>query len=64
MWKALGEQRAAHLLALEIDLGDEIDCALLVDLKPGLTPGHLNLTRPQHDLNRGCEEDRISWGQG
>src|SRR6185503_3540822 len=55
MRKALREQRAAHLLALEIDFSDQVDRPLLVDLKAGLAAGHLDLTRPQHDLDCGGE---------
>ena len=60
--KALGEDRAAHALALEIDLGDEIDRALLVDAEAGLAPRQLDGAGPQDDFDGGGEEDRIRAG--
>lgn len=59
--KAFSQHRAAHPLALEIDFGDEIDRALLVDMKAGRAPCQLNGTGLENDFNRGSEEDRIRW---
>ena len=41
--KALGDQRAEHALDGEVDLGDEIDRALLVDLEIAAEARHLQL---------------------
>ena len=57
--KALGEDGAAHPLALEIDLGDEIDRAFLVDVKARLAPRHLDGAGLKHDFNGRGEEDRV-----
>ena len=57
--KAVGENVAAHPFAFEIDLSHQVDRSLLVDMKPGLAPGHLDLARPQHNLNRGGGKNRI-----
>ena len=57
--KALGENRPAHALALEIDLRDEIDGALLVDVKSRGTPGELNRAGLKDDFDCGGEKDWI-----
>ena len=60
--ETLGENRAAQPLALEIDLGDQVDRALLVDAKAGLAPRQLDGAGLKHDLDGSGEEDRIRRG--
>ena len=57
--KAIGQHRATHPLALEIDFRHEIDRALLVDVEAGLAPGHLDLACPQDDFHCGREKNRV-----
>ena len=54
--KALGDQLAEHALDGEVDLGDEIDGALLVDLKVAAELRHLQLAGTDDRLDRGGEK--------
>ena len=54
--KALGDQRAEHLLDFEVDLGDEIDRALLLDAHAGAELGHLEIAGAHDRFDRGREE--------
>jgi hypothetical protein len=58
--KSIGEHSAAHLLALEIDLRDEIDRAFLVDAKAGAATRGLNGARREDDLGGRGEKQGIS----
>ena len=49
--KALGQHRPPHLLDLEIDLGDQVDHALLSDAELSPGPRELDLTGPERDLD-------------
>src|SRR6185436_2797460 len=60
--KPFGDHGAADALAFEIDFGDEIDRALLLDVKARGAAGHLDLARLQHDLDGGRKKDRIRRG--
>lgn len=51
--KTLGNHGAAHLLALDIDFGDEIDGAFLLDAEAGFAPGGLNGAGAQDDFAGG-----------
>src|SRR3989442_2967650 len=53
--KALRDQRAEHPLALEIDLGDEIDRPFLFDAETRGTPRELDLAGTKDDFG-GCRE--------
>ena len=55
--KAFGDHRSAHPLALEIDLGDEIDRALLVDVKAGRATRQLDGAGTKNDFDGGGEEE-------
>ncbi len=57
--KALRDHRAEHPLDFEIDLGDEIDRALLLDAHAGAELGHLEIAGAHDRLDRGGEELRI-----
>ena len=57
--KALGNDRATHPLALEIDLGDEIDGALLVDAESGFAPRQLDGAGAEDDFGGGGEENWV-----
>ena len=50
--KALGDQLAEHALDGDVDLGDEIDRALLVDLEIAAELLHLQLAGADHRLDR------------
>src|SRR5688572_14489320 len=57
--KALGNNRPAHPLAFEIDLGHEIDGALLVDVETRGTACELNGAGLEDDFDCGREKDWI-----
>src|SRR5688572_27509974 len=57
--KALGDHGAAQLLAFQIDLGDEVDRALLVDTEPGLPARHLDGAGAENDFSCGGEKDGV-----
>ena len=54
--KALRDQRAEHPLDFEIDLGDEIDRALLVDAHARAELGDLEIAGAHDRFDRGGEE--------
>ena len=56
--KALGDQRAEHALDFEVDLGDEIDGALLVDAHARAELGHLQIAGAHDRFDGGGEKDR------
>ena len=51
----LGDHRAELALDLQIDLGDEIDRALLVDAHVGAEPGQLHLAGADDGFDGGGE---------
>ena len=56
--KPLGDQRAELALDLEVDLGDEIDRALLVDAHRAAEVRHLHVAGADDRLDGGREKDR------
>ena len=54
--KALGDDRAAHPLALEIDFGDEVDRPFLVDAESGFAARHLDVAGAEDDFGCGGEK--------
>ncbi len=60
--EALRDDRAAHALAFEVDLGDEIDLPLLGDIETGLAPRKLDFSGAQDDFGGCREKDRIWQG--
>ena len=54
--KALRDQRAEHALDFEIDLGDEIDRALLLDAHAGAERGDLHIAGADDRFDGGGEE--------
>ena len=64
--KPFGDRLAAHPLACEVDLGDQVDASLLVDAEPRLLAGALDVARMQHDFDRCREVERIrqAWTGG
>jgi len=57
--KALGDDGAAHALALEVNLGDEVDLALLGDIEARLAARELDLAGAQDDLGGRGEKDGV-----
>ena len=57
--KAFSESRAAHPLAFEIDFGDEVDGALLVDADAGTEPGPVNVAGADDRFDGGREKGGI-----
>jgi hypothetical protein len=57
--KALGDQLAEHAFDRDVDFGDEVDDALLVDLKCLPEAGHHHRTGTLDDFDRSREERRI-----
>ena len=53
--KPLGDHRAELALDLEVDLGDQIDRALLVDADVGAEAGQLDLAGANDRFDRGGE---------
>jgi hypothetical protein len=59
--KTRTENRSAHPLALEIDLGNQIDRAFLVDVESRFAARQLDSSGVENDLDRCGEEDGIWW---
>ena len=57
--KPLGNHGAKSALDLDVDLGDEIDDALLVDAEVLPEMRHLHFARAHHGLDGGREQKRL-----
>ncbi len=60
--KALGDELAEHPLDGEVDLGHQIDDALLVDPDVAPEPRHHDVARAHDGLDGGDDEQRIARG--
>ena len=60
--KALGDELAEHPLDGDVDLGDQIDGALLVDAEVAAEPRHHGVAGADDGLDGGGEEQRIARG--
>ena len=57
--KALRDHRAEHPLHFEIDFGDQIDGALLVDTDAGTEPGEVDLAGAHDRFDGRGQEPRV-----
>ncbi len=57
--ESIRDDGAAHALAFEVDLGDQVDLALLGDAKTGFAPLELNGAGAENDFYSCGEKDGI-----
>ena len=57
--ETLGDQRPEHPLDLEVDRGDEIDRAFLVDSDVAAEARDLDVAGAKHGLDGGGQQERV-----